>query len=69
MDKIMKGVIGVVGGVIGLVIVSQVISDNTGTGELFGPDGSFPLASTVLNYLVPLLALSLVAGGVALWQF
>jgi len=61
MDKIMQGVIGVVGGVIGLVIVANVISSESGSF-----DG---IASTVVDYIVPLLALSLVAGAVGLWQF
>ena len=69
MNKIMTGVLSVVGGVIGLVIVSEVISDNSDTGEVFDPEGEYTLAATVLNYLVPLLALSLIAGAVTLWRF
>lgn len=61
MNKVMKGVIGVVGGVIGLVIVSEVITEET---EAF--DG---LAETVVTYIPPLLALALIAGAVGMWQF
>lgn len=66
MKKVMNGVLGVVGGVIGLVIVQQIITDNTGTDEAFG-DGD--LETTVLNYIVPLLALGLLASAVGMWRF
>jgi len=56
----MKGVIGVVGGVIGLVIIQEVIDDE------FTGDG---LADTVVSYIVPLLALALLAGAVSVWRF
>lgn len=61
MDKVMKGVIGVVGGVIGLVVVADVIDSES---ENF--DG---IAQTVVDYIVPLLALALIAGAVTLWRF
>lgn len=60
MDRVMKGVIGVVGGVIGLVIIQEVIDDE------FTGDG---LADTVVSYIVPLLALALLAGAVSVWRF
>ena len=61
MDKVMRGVLGVVGGVIGLVIVADVIDQES---ESF--DG---IAETVVDYIVPLLALALIAGAVGLWRF
>ena len=67
MNQVMTGVIGVVGGVIGLVIVAEVISEETGGTD--DPIGEGDLALTVLDYLVPLLALGLIAGAVALYRF
>lgn len=61
IDSVMKGVIGVVGGVIGLVIVADVIDT-----ESANFDG---IAETVVDYIVPLLALSLIAGAVTMWRF
>lgn len=66
MRKIMQGVMGVVGGVIGLVIVADVVDQNTGTDEAF-EDGD--LETTVVEYIVPLLALGLIAGAVTIWKF
>ena len=66
MKSIMNGVMGVVGGVIGLVIVADVISQNTGTDEAFV---SGELETTVVNYIVPLLALGLIASAVTMWKF
>ena len=61
MNRIMNGVIAVVGGVIGLVIVAEVIDSESASF-----DG---IAGTVVDYIVPLLALSLIAGAVSLWRF
>ena len=61
LDNVMRGVIGVVGGVIGLVIVADVIDTE---GESF--EG---IAATVVDYIVPLLALALIAGAVSMWRF
>lgn len=61
LNQVMRGVMGVVGGVIGLVIVADVIET-----ESAAFDG---IADTVVSYIVPLLALSLIAGAVSMWRF
>ena len=61
MNQVMSGVIGVVGGVIGLVIIADVIDQEAEAFE--------GIAETVVNYIVPLLALSLIAGAVGLFRF
>lgn len=61
MNNIMQGVIGVVGGVIGLVIIQDVVDSES---------GSFSgLSETIVDYIVPLLALGLIAGAVTMWKF
>jgi len=69
MQRLMKGVLAVVGGVIGLAIIHEIIEDETDDTD--GEEGIFydTLAGTVLTYVVPLLALALLAGAVTLYRF
>jgi len=66
MNKVGKGVLTVVGGVIGLVIISEIIGEETGTDGAFDELG---LTETIVGYITPLLALGLLAGTVGIWRF
>lgn len=61
MNKVMKGVLAAAGGIVGLVIVADVI--DTESANFSG------ISQTVLDYFVPLLALGLLASIVAIWKF
>lgn len=71
MQQAMAGVAAIVGGIIGLVIVADVVSEET-----YNPDnnetGTFEegeLETTVLEYLVPLLMLAFLATALTVWNF
>lgn len=71
LNKVMKGVIGVVGAVIGLVIVNDVISEETYDPEDTDDEGVISedsIAGTVVNYIVPILALVVLASAVTFWR-
>ena len=70
-DKLFKGTIMVVGAVIGLVIIADVISEETYDPEDTEDEGTISedsIAGTIVNYIVPLLALALLSGAVAVWR-
>ena len=70
-DKLFKGTIMVVGAVIGLVIIADVISEETYDPEDADDEGTISedsIAGTIVNYIVPLLALALLSGAVAVWR-
>lgn len=67
----MKGVVAVVGSVIGLVIVNDVIQEETydpADTEDTGVISEDSIAGTVVNYIVPLLALAVLASAVTYWR-
>ena len=71
IKSVFGSVMGVVGGVIGLVIVADVVSQETYDPAL-NETGSFEqgtLEATTVNYLVPLLALGLLASAVTAYKF
>lgn len=67
----MKGVVAVVGSVIGLVIVNDVIQEETydpADTEDTGVISEDSIAGTVVGYIVPLLALAVLASAVTYWR-
>lgn len=73
MDRVVKGVLGVAGGVVGIVIVNDLIQAEVGT-QAEVDDGNATIvdtsiAGTVLDYFVPLMLLGLLAAVVAIWRF
>jgi len=71
IKTIVAGIVGTVGGVIGLVIVGDIVGSET-YNPANNETGTFEqgqVETTVLQYLIPLLALSLVGTAIGIWKF
>lgn len=72
INNAMKGVLTVVGSVIGLVVIADVISEETydpADTEDTGTISEDSIAGTVISYIVPLIALAVLSTAVGLWRF
>ena len=71
INRVMKGVVSIVGAVIGLVVVADVIDSETydpDDADDTGVISEDSIAGTVVSYIVPLLALAVLASGVAFYR-
>ena len=71
INRVMKGVVSIVGAVIGLVVVADVIDSETYDPEDTDDTGVISedsIAGTVVSYIVPLLALAVLASGLAFYR-
>lgn len=70
VNRVMKGVVSIVGAVIGLVVVADVIESETydPAENETGVISEDSITGTVVNYIVPLLALAVLASGVTMYR-
>lgn len=70
-NQILTGVAATAGGVIGLAIIGDIVGTETYDPAL-NETGTFEtgtISASVLNYIVPLLALGLLASAVTVYRF